>query len=290
MMRAPVLITGSNGRLGRALQRVGAGSMELVGVAGARAASARGKLDVTDASAVASVIDEIRPRAIIHLASIVGAACEADPATAEAVNVGGTANLLAAALRFDVERIVFASTAAIYGDSRRRPVAEHDAPMPNGIYAETKLRAEQVLADVSDSLASDSLRVFNVYGPEMPDSLVERLQNATVDAPVKLNGLDGFVRDYVHVDDVARALLASADSTAAGFRVLNVGSGIPRSNRDLLDSFPDEVRAAVSVGDEIESYSCADIEAIGKELSWRPLMPWPPIPPSPRVPLVPPAV
>lgn len=278
MMRAPVLVTGSSGRLGRALQRVGAGNVNLEFAGGVRAAAVGRAVDVRDVASLATAIDEIRPRAIVHLASMVGPSCDADPAEANAVNVGGTANLVAAALRFGVERIVFASTAAVYGDSRRRPLTEDDAPDPKGAYAETKLRAEQLLADAADSLSSDSLRVFNIYGPEMPDSLVERLLGATVDAPVTLNGLDEFVRDYVHVDDVARAFLASADSTSAGFRVLNVGSGIPRSNRDLLEAFPEVARSAVNIGAGKESYSCADIGAIGSKLSWRPLMPWPPSP------------
>jgi len=267
-----LLVTGSNGRLGRALRRVGAAGWRLIGTTSPRDPEAG--LDITDADAVAAAIRAIRPRVIIHLASMVGAACESDPAGAESVNVAGTNHLLTAARANGVERIVFVSTAAVYGDSRRRPVTEDDETQPTSVYAATKLRAEQALADAGDAVAVDALRVFNIYGPEMPDSLVTRLQAATPE-PVRLSGLDGFVRDYVHVDDVARALLAAAASERAGFRVLNVGSGIPRSNRELLESLPAAMRDSVVVGPEVDSYSCADITAIGRELSWRPIMPWP---------------
>ena len=278
MTPAPLLITGSSGRLGRALQRVGTGGWPVVGMVSPRASGAGRALDITDAAATLEAIGEIRPRVIVHLASVVGAACEEDPERAEAVNVTGTANLVAAAEAHSVERIVFVSTAGVYGDSRRRRVSEQDEPAPTGVYATTKLRAEQVLADAAGSVSADVLRVFNIYGPEMQDSLVTRLLTATADAPVRLAGLDGFVRDYVHVDDVARAVLAAADSTAPGFRVLNVGSGVPRSNRDLLDSLPVQAGASVTIGPEVDSYSCADITAITRELSWRPIETWPPVP------------
>lgn len=225
-------------------------------------------------------VGAVKPRVIIHLAGIVGAPCEADPELAEKVNVGGTANLAAAASEHGVERIVFVSTAGVYGDSRRRPVSEADAPQPTGVYSTTKLLAEAALADIFPSVGVDILRVFNIYGEGMHDSLVSRLQNASAANPVRLTGLDEFVRDYVHVDDVARALLASAVSRSREFRILNVGSGVARSNRDLLAAIPVADPAAVVVSSAVESYSCADISAIHKELSWRPSMPWPPTSPG----------
>jgi UDP-glucose 4-epimerase len=267
---SPVLISGANGRLGRALQRVAAGKLEVIPLDS-------WALDVTDADAVNAVIGAAKPEIIIHLASAVGGACDADPVLAEAVNVNGAANVVAAARTHGVSRVVFASTSAVYGDKRRRPVFETDATAASGLYASTKLRAERVVKELSGPVAVDALRIFNIYGPEMPDSLVARLQAATPEAPAFLSGLDSFVRDYVHVDDVARAFLAAAASNADGFRVLNVGSGIPRSNRDLLDALPEERRSSVIVRPDVESYSCADITAIKRELGWQPTLTWPPV-------------
>src|SRR5690606_34858067 len=93
---------------------------------------------------------------------------------------------------------------------------------------------------------------------------------------VRLAGLDGFVRDYVHVDDVALSLLMSSASIASEYRVLNVGSGVPRSNRDLWESLPDGVRSTIEIGPDIDSFSCADISAIRRHLSWAPRAHWPP--------------
>ncbi len=276
MTRGPVLVTGSGGRLGRALQRLGASRTPLIGMTGRRGSDPEKRLDVTDPQSTLATIGSIRPAVIVHLASIVGRECENDPATAARVNVGGTAAILAAARAAGVERLVFISTAAVYGDRRRRPVSEMDSVDPTGVYATTKLQAEEVLTGSAGDVAVDVLRVFNVYGPEMPDSLVTRLQTASTDAPAHLTGLDGFVRDYVHVDDVARAILSAAESDSVGFRVLNVGSGIPRSNRDLLESLPHVLREAVVIGSEVDSYSCADITAISSDLGWSPCEPWPP--------------
>lgn len=275
MSSGAILVTGANGRLGRALLRVGGSDATLIGMASPRSPGAERILDITDASTTSDAVGALMPSAIIHLASVVGPACEADPETAEAVNVDGTANILAAARAHGVERIVFASTSAVYGDSRRHPVSEQDAPATSGAYAATKLRAERLLAAGADAVAIDALRVFNIFGPEMPDSLVTRLESATESAPVNLGGLDTFVRDYIHVDDVARALLASAASSSSGFRVLNVGRGIPVSNRDLLGMLPPGIRDAVTVSEGSPSYSCADITAIGRELGWKPIMPLP---------------
>lgn len=276
-MTRPIVVTGANGRLGRALRRVNGGRHLLVDWGGPSATHPYQPYDITNANAVDRALAEVRPRAVIHLASVIGAACERDPDLAEAVNVAGAAHLAAAAHDHGVERVVFASTAAVYGTRRRRPLSEQDAVEPAGVYASTKLRGERVFERASDALAVDVLRIFNVYGPEMDDSLVNRLAAAAADtAPIRLNGLDGFVRDYVHVDDVARALLAAADSTSPGLRVLNVGSGVPRSNRELLEALPAETRGTVEIGPEVDSYSCADITAITRELAWRAREPWPP--------------
>jgi UDP-glucose 4-epimerase len=275
-MTQPILVTGANGRLARALWRVDAGRHDLDGWGGPRTQAPDRALDITDATDVYRALAEVRPRVVIHLASVLGAVCEQDPDAAEAVNVTGTAHLVDAARESGVERIVFASTAAVYGTGRRRAVSEQDAVEASGIYASTKLQAERVLEGASDSIAVDVLRVFNVYGPDMADSLVTRLAGSTATASVRLNGLDGFVRDYVHVDDVARALLAAADSTSPGFRVLNVGSGVPRSNRELLEALPAETRGTVEIGPEVDSYSCAVITTIARELAWRAREPWPP--------------
>ncbi|MDX2024822.1 NAD(P)-dependent oxidoreductase [Microcella sp.] len=274
MVERPVLVTGAGGRLGQALLRLAAaGPMSIVPMAGPRASSGVRALDVADADAVQTAVGEIRPRAIIHLAALVGAACAADPERAAAVNVRGTAHIAAAAREHGAERIVFLSTAAVYGDQRPRPVTEDDPVSLAGAYATTKLEAEQLLAE--SGVASTSLRVFNIYGPGMRDSLVNRLLSGG-DEPVALNGLDGFVRDYVHVDDVARAVLAAVESTVNGMRVLNIGSGIARSNRDLLATLPADRLAPVTIGPEVDSYSCADITRAQTELAWAPAETWPP--------------
>jgi UDP-glucose 4-epimerase len=276
MTRPPVLVTGANGNLGRALRRVGTSQFSLIGAASPRELGGGLSIDVTSRQSVKMVIDAIRPRAIVHLAAVVGGMCEKEPTKAKRVNVDGTQNLVDAAIAAGVEKIVFISTAAVYGDARRVPLAEDEPPRPTSAYAMTKLEAERVLARGSEDFVVNVLRVFNVYGPGMLDSLVNRLLAASSAKPVQLMGLDGFVRDYVHVDDVARAIVRAVEAHSSGFRVFNVGSGIPRSNRDLLASFPQLPAGAVEVLPAIDSYSCADVAAISRDLGWSPQEPWPP--------------
>jgi UDP-glucose 4-epimerase len=272
---SPILITGANGRIGRRLQRIAREQATVVPYAGPHAVGDQKALDLADELAVRAVLRAVRPRAVIHLASVVGAACEADPSRAELINVEATVALASAAREVGVERFVLASTAAIYGDARRRAMAESDSPQALGVYATTKLHAEEALVAFAGDMAVDCLRIFNVYGPGMDDSLIARLERARPESPAQLNGLDDFVRDYVHVDDVARALFAASQAGgAAGYRILNVGSGVPRSNRALRDALPVDARRCVIIGPEVESYSCADISLIRRELSWSPAVPW----------------
>ena len=282
MTYSPVLVTGANGKLGRELNRVGIPSADIITSSNSRIIEAASYLDVTNRESVELVVDEVRPRVIVHLAAVVGCPCEEDPTRARDVNVRGTQNVAFAALNSGVEKIVFVSTAAVYGDARRRPLSEHDTPAPASTYAATKFDAERVLDGYSESIAVDVLRVFNVYGPGFPESLVNRLLATSGAKSIQLMGLDGFVRDYVHIDDVARAIALAAQSRSSGFRVFNVGSGIPRSNRNLVESLLLAGESAVEIGPEIESYSWADVTAIKRELGWEIREPWPPEKPWPQ--------
>ncbi|GAB3604676.1 SDR family oxidoreductase [Conyzicola nivalis] len=273
-----ILVTGSAGRLGVQLQRRFTSEPEhdVLYLRNPKKDTPRGPgdVDVTDSLALTNAIQQFGPHAIVHLASIAGAACEEDVARAYAVNVDAVGTIAEAAKRHGVGRILFASTSAVYGDQYDRPVREDDELHPGSTYAKTKFEAEQILASAAEasSLETISLRIFNVYGPGFDGSLISKLRASTPESPVHLRDLDAFVRDYSHVDAVVdainAALNAELQSRAA---VFNIGSGTPTSNRDLIELLGGSGAVHFEVAPGGYSYSCADISAATRVLGFAPI-------------------
>jgi len=215
--------------------------------------SERAKLYVTDLrdrEAVARVLHEVRPDAVSHHAAQSSVAVSMrDPYFDTAVNVIGGLNLLDACVATGVQRVVFASTGgAMYGtvpEGKRAP--EETRPAPISPYAISKLAFEQLLGvyRAHHRLESTVLRYSNVYGPRQDphgEAGVVAIFSALLlrsGGPLRINarktqGDDGCVRDYVFVNDVARANLAALKGQLAE-KLLNVGTGKPTSTRELAE-------------------------------------------------------
>jgi UDP-glucose 4-epimerase len=170
-------------------------------------------------------------------------------------NVTGTAALLAAMQRAGVARIVFSSSAGVYGTPTVELVTESTATTPESPYGETKLIGEWLLADQgrATGLVHTSLRYFNVVGsgsPELRDTSPHNLFPLVFRAldegrTPKIFGNDyptpdgTCVRDYVHVADVAQAHVAAARRMLAGEPlepVYNLGSGSGSSVKQIMDA------------------------------------------------------
>lgn len=265
------LVLGGNGHLGRELQvAAAAGSVDAVFTRSpAPSASHLPVVDVTDRRSVRSAIEDSKPDVVLHLASITGAAADLDPARAEAVNVESVGYVSEAAAAAGVPRVVYVSSASVYGDRYESPVAENAPLDPRSTYAETKIRAEEalVLAAAAGGPEAVILRIFNIVGAGFEHSLVSKLLASRPEAPVPLRDLDGFVRDYIRIDDVLPALLASFRASVAGrSRIYNIGSGIPVSNRELLTILSERQPVYYEPVDGEPSYSCADIGRASREL------------------------
>ena len=210
------------------------------------ALAAGGKLvegDVRDAEATADLCERVRPEAIFHLAAQIDVRrSAADPAFDARVNVEGTINVLEAARRAGVPRFVNTSTGgAIYGEGRIIPAPEDHPVAPEAPYGQSKFAAEGYceLYRRLHGLSTVSLRYGNVYGPRQ-DPLGEagviaifcgRLLEGQ---PPTVFG-DGLqTRDYVYIDDVVRANLAAAESSAGG--AFNIGRGEQTTVLDLVDA------------------------------------------------------
>ncbi|HQH21487.1 MAG TPA: UDP-glucose 4-epimerase GalE [Thermoleophilia bacterium] len=210
--------------------------------------------DVRDADAVRDALLEGGCEAVVHMAALAEVAeSVAEPARYRSVNVDGTAAVLAAARATDVDRLVFSSTAAVYGAPQRTPIDEDDALAPTNPYGETKLAAEELLwqARERDGLGATALRYFNACGADGacgedhdPEShLVPLALRAARDGtPIRVFGEDyptpdgTCVRDYVHVADLADAHIAALEALPAVQGAFNLGTGSGDSVRAVLDA------------------------------------------------------
>jgi UDP-glucose 4-epimerase len=177
----------------------------------------------------------------------------ADPVHDASVNVLGSLNLLEAAVRGGVGRVLFASTGgAIYGEQERHPADEDHPARPVSPYGVAKLAVERYLYyyAVEQGLEAVALRYANVYGerqnPHGEAGVVAIFCNRLLAAePVTING-DGLqTRDYVHVSDVVRANLAAAETPLdwVPFRTYNVGTGAETTVVDLYRHLADALGA-----------------------------------------------
>jgi UDP-glucose 4-epimerase len=131
-------------------------------------------------------------------------------------------------------RIVFFSTAAVYGNTRRHPATEECPCEPLGRYAAAKLAAEEI---VSAAPRSCILRVTNVFGPlstEKPQGIIPLLYRAChVGSPVKIWGDGSATKDYLHAEDFAEAVAAVLRADLSG--IYNVASGHSLSLTEIVD-------------------------------------------------------
>ncbi len=205
------------------------------------------------------VVDTLRRHAVegvVHLAGFKYAGVSvARPLHTYAQNVTGTQHLLEAMESVGVERIVFSSSAAVYGTPDVDLVTEQTPPAPESPYGESKLVGEWLLRDVGavTDLRHTSLRYFNVVGSghdDLYDTSPHNLFPVVLDVLARggtpvINGGDydtpdgTCVRDYLHVQDLALAHVAAAGALAAGTPlapVYNLGSGDGVSVRQIMDA------------------------------------------------------
>jgi UDP-glucose 4-epimerase len=197
--------------------------------------------DVTDLDAVKRCVDSVD--GVFHLAAIASVEqSRRDWVGCHAVNLGGCINVFdAARQQKNPPRVVYASSAAIYGDNAAVPLAESDMPSPINAYGADKYGCELHgrVATLLHGVPTVGLRFFNIYGqrqdPRSPYSGVisifaDRLARKT---PIDIYG-DGLqMRDFVAVSDAVRFLLASIASAHATGEIFNVCTGHGTNIRDL---------------------------------------------------------
>lgn len=219
---------------------------------------------------------------VIHLAGLAGVRPSfADPARYAAVNVEGTVTLLAAAQDAGTPLFVFASSSSVYGNATPLPASE-DAPaiVPESPYAASKRAAELLVSAMirkTPEMRCPLLRFFTVYGPwQRPEmAITSFLRNVIAGEPITMFGDGSMRRDFTHVEDIVRGILAAADGAPAGVRAYNLGSGAPVTLTELVSAMGRAAdrairieRAPVPLGDVEATF--ADISRARAELGWHP--------------------
>lgn len=219
---------------------------------------------------------------IVHLAAIVSLdEARLNPRLAVETNVLGTLNMLEIARRLDVERFVYASSVAVYGEPVAIPIDESHPTRPSNLYGLTKLMGEQLAMRYMDDygIGVISLRYFNVYGPRMRggpySGVIHRFVSALMRGEaVRIFGDGSQTRDFVYVEDVARANVSALTCGARG--AFNIGTGVETSIRELLELLCDLMGASPReviyepprMGDVRRSR--ASYEAAKTSLHWEP--------------------
>ena len=178
---------------------------------------------------------------VFHLAALWLFECVHEPRSAVEVNVVGTYNVVEAAARAGVRRVVYSSSASVYGNAVVTPMTE-DHPFNNRtMYGATKIAGEQFFRSFFEQHGLDyvGLRYMNVYGPRMDDKgayvsvIMKVLDRIERDLPPVIFGDGSQSYDFVHVDDVARANILALKSDATD-ECVNIGMGVKTSIDELV--------------------------------------------------------
>lgn len=208
--------------------------------------------DIRDKDAVYKAMEDITH--VLHLAAQVSVQASVDdPLGSCATNIGGFVNVLQAARAFRVQRMVYASSAAVYGRPQRLPLSETDLPQPCSPYGLEKYVNDQYAALFAKEfgLSLLGLRYFNVYGPRQDPrspyagviskfiSMIEQHQ------PLSVFGDGAQTRDFIFVKDVATTNVHALQSAMAG--VCNVATGTSLSLLRLIEVLSECVQQPLKV-------------------------------------------
>ena len=301
---ANILVTGGAGYIGahacKALAAAGHGPITFDNLSRGHASAVKwGPLevgDICDGARLAEVLGAYQPEAVMHFAAFAYVdESVARPELYYRNNVGGALTLLAAMRDAGVERLVFSSTCATYGQPDRLPIVEDCPQAPINPYGASKLMVERVLEDFAAAygLRSVALRYFNAAGADPEGEIGEDhdpephlvplvLDAAAGGGAVTVHGTDyetpdgSCIRDYVHVTDIAEAhLLALQVLGRPGFRAYNLGSGQGASVLEVIETARRVAGRSIDVvlgprrpGDP--AALLADASRAARELDWRP--------------------
>ena len=239
------------------------------------------RADITDEAALQTIFDEVHPEVVSHQAAQASVAISTkNPQYDARVNVLGLLNVLTQCTRVGTRKVVFASSGATYGTPEKLPINEETPQRPESPYGITKMVAEYYLRywQVANGLIYTALRYGNVYGPRQDPNgeagVIAIFANRFLNhEPVRIDWDGEQQKDYVFVEDVARANLLAMEQ--GDNDIFCIGTGKGASVNQLYNTLakitgyePEIVRAPKRSGDIYLSYfDCSKAEQI---LGWQP--------------------
>ena len=195
--------------------------------------------DIRDAELLDNLFEDVD--AVVHLAAIPGLVrCNENPEEAVSVNVYGTYQVLEAARKQGVKKVIFSSSAASYGIPRSLPVKEDHPLNPMNLYGVTKLAGEKLMRVYYDNfnIETVTLRFGNIYGVGLfsrDNTVIPKFVRMGLEGnTLTIYGDGSSTREYVHVDDVVQSIMRATSSTGKGGEAYNVG-GHSIKIRDIAD-------------------------------------------------------
>ena len=183
--------------------------------------------DITDGASVLSALDESKASNVIHLAGVQVPTCKADPVTGAIVNVAGTLNVFEAARQLGLKRVVYASSAAVYGMNDDDVALDESAQCEPTTHYGVFKRANEGNARVyflDHGVSSVGLRPLTVYGVNRDTGLTsdptKAMKSVVLGRPFHIRF--GGATDFQYVADTAAAFIACADHAPAGAHVFNL--------------------------------------------------------------------
>jgi UDP-glucuronate 4-epimerase len=259
------------------------------------------RLDLADASGMATLFAQEKFQRVVHLAAQAGVRYSLkDPHSYINSNVLGTLNVLEGCRHNAVQHLVYASTSSVYGASTRMPYSEHEpASHPLSLYAASKRSCELMAHSYAAlfGLPSTGLRFFTVYGPwGRPDMALFLFTRAILEGkPIEVFNNGHHQRDFTYVEDIAEGVVRATDHIAtanaawdgnapdpatsrAPFRIYNIGNHRPiellrdiEVREDCLGAKAVRVMKPLQPGDVPDT--CADVTELAAAVGYRPATP-----------------
>jgi UDP-glucose 4-epimerase len=231
---------------------------------------------IVEPGPIAEAVRSFEPDLVFHLAAVhYIPQCIANPGLAIDVNVKGTLHVVEALNQLENKpRLVFTSSASVYGAVTPAPQRVIDTPQPCDIYGYTKLVGEHLVSSRYDNYVI--ARLFNVFGnsdpiPHLIPSVVRQLDNETVAL-----GNPNSERDFIHVQDAARGFVALGEQ-GKHQATYNIGSGINYSVKEVTDALSELSGSQAKFEFQVTELRkadpnalCADITEITADTDWRP--------------------
>jgi UDP-glucose 4-epimerase len=240
------------------------------------------RASVTDFDKVREVMKGVET--VLHLAARNIIVSTRNPREDYEVNIGGTLNVLLAAREFGTRRVVYSSSASVYGNPRYLPINEDDATNMLSPYAVSKFAGENYCKAFYESygVSTAVVRYSNVYGPlQRPDNpycgvIAKFFEMAMSGQPPRIHGDGDQTRDFTYIDDVVEATLLAAFAAKAEGQVYNVGTGrettVNQLARMIIEITGARVAPVYVDRRDIDNIRrrVVNIEKIRRELRWVP--------------------